>query len=145
MLVGLAKGGMPAIGMVAVPLLSLSMSPVQAAVLLLPIYVISDMVGVWLYRRAYSAMNLRIVTRAQGTRDGGAEGGTHTYHACSSVTHAALVVALSSRARPFKNSSTRASMTSRGGPVAATLLLLRGSRQLRKAVKYSAGALAKTS
>lgn len=64
LLVGLAKGGMPAIGMVAVPLLSLSMSPVQAAVLLLPIYVISDMVGVWLYRRAYSAVNLRILIPA---------------------------------------------------------------------------------
>lgn len=64
LLVGLAKGGMPAIGMVAVPLLSLSMSPVQAAVLLLPIYVISDMVGVWLYRHAYSAVNLRILIPA---------------------------------------------------------------------------------
>lgn len=64
LLVGLSKGGMPAIGMVAVPLLSLSMSPVQAAVLLLPIYVISDMVGVWLYRHAYSAVNLRILIPA---------------------------------------------------------------------------------
>lgn len=63
-LVGLSKGGLPAIGMLAVPLLSLLMSPVQAAVLLLPIYVISDVVGVWLYRRNYSAPNLRLLIPA---------------------------------------------------------------------------------
>lgn len=64
LLVGLSKGGIPAIGMVAVPLLSLVMSPVKAAVLLLPIYVISDGVGVWLYRRSYSAANLKILIPA---------------------------------------------------------------------------------
>lgn len=60
-LVGLSKGGLPAIGMLAVPLLSLLMSPVKAAVLLLPIFVISDVAGVWLYRRDFSAVNLRIL------------------------------------------------------------------------------------
>ena len=64
LLVGLSKGGLPAIGMLAVPLLSLAMSPVQAAVLMLPIFVLSDVVGVWLYRRAYSAPNLRILIPA---------------------------------------------------------------------------------
>ena len=64
LLVGLSKGGIPAIGMVAVPLLSLAMSPVKAAVLLLPIYVISDVVGVWLYRHSYSAKNLKILIPA---------------------------------------------------------------------------------
>lgn len=63
-LVGLSKGGLPAIGMLAVPLLSFVMSPVKAAVLLLPIYVISDIVGIWLYRRDYSAANLRILIPA---------------------------------------------------------------------------------
>lgn len=63
-LVGLSKGGLPAIGTLAVPVLSLVMSPVKAAVLLLPIYVISDIVGVWLYRRDYSAANLRILIPA---------------------------------------------------------------------------------
>ncbi|MCX7239801.1 MAG: sulfite exporter TauE/SafE family protein [Burkholderiales bacterium] len=62
--VGLSKGGVPAIGMVAVPLLSLVMPPVKAAALLLPIYVVSDMVGVWLYRRSYSAPNLKILIPA---------------------------------------------------------------------------------
>lgn len=64
LLVGLSKGGLPTVGMLAVPLLSLVMSPVKAAVLLLPIYVISDMVGVWLYRRDFSALNLRILIPA---------------------------------------------------------------------------------
>jgi uncharacterized membrane protein YfcA len=64
LLVGLSKGGIPAIGMLSVPLLSFTMSPVVAAVLLLPIFVISDIAGVWLYRRDYSAANLRILIPA---------------------------------------------------------------------------------
>lgn len=64
LLVGLSKGGIPAVGMVAVPVLALVMSPVKAAVLLLPIYVVSDWVGVWLYRRSYSAPNLKILIPA---------------------------------------------------------------------------------
>jgi len=64
LLVGLSKGGLPAIGMLGVPVLSLVMSPVRAAVLLLPIYVISDLVGVWLYRRDFSGANLRILIPA---------------------------------------------------------------------------------
>lgn len=63
-LVGMSKGGVPSIGMLAVPLVSLVMSPLVAAVLLLPLYIVSDVVGVWLYRRHYSAPNLRILLPA---------------------------------------------------------------------------------
>jgi uncharacterized membrane protein YfcA len=63
-LVGLSKGGLPAVGMLAVPILSFAMSPVKAAVLLLPIFVISDVAGVWLYRREFSLPNLKIVIPA---------------------------------------------------------------------------------
>jgi uncharacterized membrane protein YfcA len=59
--VGLSKGGLPAIGSLSVPVLSLTMSPVKAAALLLPVYVISDWVGLWLYRHRYSRPNLRIL------------------------------------------------------------------------------------
>jgi uncharacterized membrane protein YfcA len=59
--VGLSKGGLPAIGGLAVPMLSLTMSPVKAAALLLPVYVVSDWVGLYLYRRSYSSPNLRIL------------------------------------------------------------------------------------
>ena len=64
LLVGLSKGGLPTIGMLGVPVLSLVMSPVKAAVLLLPIYVMSDMVSVWLYRRHFSLPNLKILVPA---------------------------------------------------------------------------------
>lgn len=40
-LVGLSKGGLPSTGMLAVPILSLSISPIHATTLLLPIYIIS--------------------------------------------------------------------------------------------------------
>jgi uncharacterized membrane protein YfcA len=63
-LVGLSKGGLPTIGMLAVPLLALVMPPMQAAVLLLPIYILSDMVGIYLYRKAFSAQHLRILVPA---------------------------------------------------------------------------------
>ncbi len=62
--VGLSKGGLPSIGMLAVPILALVMSPVKAAVLLLPIYLISDVVGVSLYRRKFSKPNLIVLIPA---------------------------------------------------------------------------------
>lgn len=49
--VGLAKGGAPAFGVLAVPILSLVVSPVTAAGLVLPVLVFSDVFGVWAYRK----------------------------------------------------------------------------------------------
>lgn len=63
-LIGMSKGGLPLVGMLSVPVLSLVMSPVKAAVLLLPLFVISDAVGVWLYRKSYSWVNLKILVPA---------------------------------------------------------------------------------
>ncbi|MFY8178221.1 MAG: TSUP family transporter, partial [Limnohabitans sp.] len=63
-LVGLSKGGLSSVGMLAVPLLSLVMSPVKAAVLLLPVFVVSDMVGIWLYRKHFDVSNLKILIPA---------------------------------------------------------------------------------
>ena len=63
-MVGLSKGGLPTIGMLSVPILSLFMSPINAVVMLLPIYIISDMVGLWLYRKNFSAINLKILIPA---------------------------------------------------------------------------------
>lgn len=59
-LVGLAKGGLAMVGMLAVPILSLAMSPVQAAGLLLPVYVVSDAFGLIAYRRHWDR---RVVAR----------------------------------------------------------------------------------
>ncbi len=64
LLVGLSKGGLPAVAMLSVPLLSLTMSPLAAAILLLPIYILSDAISVWLYRREFSATNIRILIPA---------------------------------------------------------------------------------
>ena len=63
-LVGMSKGGLPSIGSLSVPILALVMSPVTATALLLPIYILTDLVGLWLYRRHYSAGNLRILIPA---------------------------------------------------------------------------------
>ncbi len=49
--VGLSKGGLAMVGIISVPLMSLVMSPVQAAGLLLPIYVVSDVGGLNAFRR----------------------------------------------------------------------------------------------
>ena len=63
-LVGLSKGGLPSVGTLAVPMLALVISPVTAAALLLPIYIVSDMVGLYLYRRSWSGRNLAILIPA---------------------------------------------------------------------------------
>lgn len=64
LLVGLSKGGLPAVAMLSVPILSLSMSPMIAAILLLPIYILSDIVSVYLYRREFSVENVKILIPA---------------------------------------------------------------------------------
>ncbi len=61
MFVGLSKGGLPVVGILSVPLLSLVISPVTAAGLLLPIYVVSDLFGLYAYRRAFSPRVLAIL------------------------------------------------------------------------------------
>ncbi len=61
LLVGLSKGGLSLMGTLGVPVLALVISPVKAAALLLPILVISDIVGLWLYRREFDRRNLAIL------------------------------------------------------------------------------------
>lgn len=60
-LVGASKGGVPVVGMLSVPLMALVMNPVMAAGLLLPVYVVSDLFGLYAYRRAYDARVLVLV------------------------------------------------------------------------------------
>lgn len=63
-LVGMGKGGMPVVGMLGVPILSLALPPVTAAGLLLPVYVASDMVGLYAYRGAFDRRVLAILIPA---------------------------------------------------------------------------------
>lgn len=63
-LVGASKGGLPGVGILGVPILAQVISPVVAAGLLLPLYVISDWYGLWLYRKNYDAWNIKLITCA---------------------------------------------------------------------------------
>lgn len=52
LLVGLSKGGMgEALSLMGVPILSMAVSPVQAAALLLPILIAMDLVSLWMWRK----------------------------------------------------------------------------------------------
>lgn len=63
-MVGLSKGGLASAAALAVPALALVMSPVQAAAILLPVFIGTDWIAVWLYRRTYSRRNLAILVPA---------------------------------------------------------------------------------
>lgn len=57
-LIGFAKGGFSGLGALATPVLALAINPVQAAAILLPILIASDIVSVWSFRHSW---NKRIV------------------------------------------------------------------------------------
>jgi uncharacterized membrane protein YfcA len=61
MLMGLAKGGFAGVGGLALPLLALRISPVQAAAILLPVLVVQDAVGVWAFRRNWDGEILALM------------------------------------------------------------------------------------
>jgi uncharacterized membrane protein YfcA len=63
-MVGLSKGGLGPLGTLAVPILSLVISPVQAAGLTLPIFVLSDIVAVISYRRSFDPSVLKVMLPA---------------------------------------------------------------------------------
>jgi uncharacterized membrane protein YfcA len=58
---GLSKGGFAGIGILATPLLALYMPPLEAAALLLPILISQDAISVWVYRKDWSAWNLKVL------------------------------------------------------------------------------------
>ena len=64
LIVGLSKGGLSSAGSLAVPMLAIFMSPVAAAALLLPVFIVTDVFAVWLYRREYSGRNIAILVPA---------------------------------------------------------------------------------
>ncbi|SDE10263.1 hypothetical protein SAMN05421538_10441 [Paracoccus isoporae] len=57
--VGMAKGGLSMVGMISVPLMSLTMSPVVAAGIMLPVYIVSDIGGLIAFRRSFNRAVLR--------------------------------------------------------------------------------------
>ena len=58
---GLGKGGFAGVGMISTPLLALTMPPLQAAAILLPILLCQDVISCWAYRREWSAWNLKVL------------------------------------------------------------------------------------
>lgn len=58
MLMGLAKGGFSGLGLMSMALLSVAVSPVKAAALMLPILISQDIVTVWAYRKTFDRRNL---------------------------------------------------------------------------------------
>ena len=62
---GISKGGFGGgVGLVAVPLMALVISPVQAAGIMLPILCLMDLFGIWAYRGRWDGRNLRILLPA---------------------------------------------------------------------------------
>lgn len=65
LLFGISKGGFGGgLGILAVPLISLIVSPVQAAAILLPVLCCLDLIGLWAYWGKWDAPNLRILIPA---------------------------------------------------------------------------------
>lgn len=65
LLFGISKGGFGSgLGVVAVPLIAMIVSPVQAAAILLPILCLMDLVGLWAYRGKWMLAELRILLPA---------------------------------------------------------------------------------
>jgi len=58
---GLSKGGFSGLSSLAMPMLSLTISPVRAAAIVLPLLIVQDWVGVWAFRRDFSTRNLVIL------------------------------------------------------------------------------------
>lgn len=52
-LVGMSKGGLPLVGMMGVPVMALAIPPIQATAILAPVFVFSDIFGLWAYRRDF--------------------------------------------------------------------------------------------
>jgi uncharacterized membrane protein YfcA len=63
-LLGLSKGGFLGLGVMALPLMSLLVPPLQAAAIILPTAIAQDFLTLWVYRREWSAWNIKIMLPA---------------------------------------------------------------------------------
>ena len=58
---GLGKGGFAGVGMISTPLLALTMPPLQALAILLPILMMQDAISVWWYRHDWDGWNVKVM------------------------------------------------------------------------------------
>ena len=63
-LLGISKGGFLGLGVMALPLMSLFVPPLQAAAIILPTALAQDVLTLWAYWRQWSAWNLKIMLPA---------------------------------------------------------------------------------
>jgi len=63
---GLAKGGFSGVATGATPLLALYLPPLEAAALLLPVVICQDVISIHVYRRDWSAWNLKVLLPGAG-------------------------------------------------------------------------------
>jgi uncharacterized membrane protein YfcA len=63
-LLGISKGGFLGLGVMALPLMSLFVPPLQAAAIILPTAIAQDFLTLWVYRREWSAWNIKIMLPA---------------------------------------------------------------------------------
>lgn len=66
LIAGISKGGLGGGGLtiLSVPLMSLFVPPPQAAAIMLPVLCAMDAMGLWVYRRSWSPVNMRILVPA---------------------------------------------------------------------------------
>ncbi len=60
-LLGLSKSGLSGLGAMAVPIMALTIPPIQAAAITLPVIIVQDWVGVYAFRREVDIRNLAIL------------------------------------------------------------------------------------
>jgi uncharacterized protein len=60
-LLGVSKGGFLGLGVMALPLMSLSVPPLQAAAIILPTALAQDILTLWAYWRHWSVWNLKVM------------------------------------------------------------------------------------
>jgi uncharacterized membrane protein YfcA len=60
-LLGISKGGFLGLGVMALPLMSLFVPPLQAAAIILPTALAQDALTLWIYRRDWSAWNVKLM------------------------------------------------------------------------------------
>jgi uncharacterized protein len=60
-LVGASKGGLPGVGVLGVPILAQAISPAMAAGILLPLLIVSDWYGIWMYRKSFDRRLIKLM------------------------------------------------------------------------------------
>lgn len=61
LITGVSKGGFGGLALLAVPLMALVISPIQAAGIMLPILIVMDWVGIWAYRKYWDRSALMLI------------------------------------------------------------------------------------